>query len=190
MKTSTILAIRFTFLFSILLFYSCKDDTVEPEICAPPINPYENCCETKPLEATLSIGKIYVPNIITANQDGFNDGVSIFGNFFIAKIDSLTISKNGQIIFEIQNLPSSPFNGPTWEGTDSLGNVVNGLVDVKFKATTISNLSGTFTTKVCVIPCGQEGFPIENLSNCGFSNQHNGLGEFTTDLHHHDDDCF
>lgn len=189
MKTTSTLAIPIL-VFSILFFTTCKNDFVEPEICTPPINPYENCCGTEPFEATLSIGKMYVPNIATSNQDGFNDGISVYGNQFISIIDSFIISKDGKIIYEELNIPAIPVNGPTWQGTDSLGNLVEGLVDLKFKATAFTGLSGVFTTQVCIIPCGQDGFPIENIGNCRFSSQHDGMGGFNPNLQHFDDDCF
>lgn len=190
MKTSSILSLTLIWVIFISLFTACKD---EAEVIPINTNPYKNCCGTEPLEAMLSIGKMYVPNIMIANKDDIGNasyGISVFTNRFITNIDSFTISINDEIIFETLNNAPSPFANYLWDGTDHLGNQIEGLVDLKFKATAFTGLSGVFTTQVCVYPCGQEGFPIENLGNCGFSSQDDYEGGFDPDSPPPHEDCF
>ncbi len=92
---------------------------------------------------------IYIPNAITPNGDGFNDGFTVYGGPAARQIRNLKIfSRWGSLVFEADNLPIGE-ESAGWDGT-FLGQPVNSgvfvyLVEVEFIDDSIVIFEGDVT---------------------------------------------
>jgi len=175
------------FAASLLLFAvaSCKDK--EKSI-------YEGCCGTEITKDDFFItipiydahnnlvdstikAKVYIPNLITNDNDGDNDIFMVFGGpYVISKVISIDCSdKDGALLFHKENfLPNDPGNG--WDGIKPNGMVYQGSFNYEVKVEFVDGQVKTYIGKSCAFSCNAEGFPIDNLQDCFVPAQHDGNG--------------
>ncbi|MEK7255742.1 MAG: gliding motility-associated C-terminal domain-containing protein [Bacteroidota bacterium] len=61
--------------------------------------------------------EVFVPNVFSPNEDGFNDLLTVFGGNEVARVVSLRIfDRWGELVFEAQDLSPSDVSGG-WDGT-------------------------------------------------------------------------
>lgn len=181
MKNLSNLILPFLLIICISTFLRCKSDEE---------NKYQGCCGISHLEETLDTGRVFIPNAFTPNNDGFNDSFFPFTNEGIEVVNSFIIkSQSGQIMFSQENfLGSSPFDG--WDALDDQNNAIGGLFDYEITVTSVLGETATFTGEVCSYICLESGFPSENIDNCGFGSQHDGIGKLDQTLPSHETGCF
>lgn len=167
--------LKFLFLIS-LFFIACEDET--PFVPVPEeVSIFASCCSTNGIKAEIGTGKIYVPNIITPNNDGINDKLGIFGNEEISIINKFEVKNGDATLFLVENFSTN--NGFfSWDGTDN-NSIVSGVFSIILTATDINGTEETLTGEVCVLPCGLNSDPVmtfDDLDNCQFGTQHDGEG--------------
>jgi hypothetical protein len=153
-------------------------------------NKYQGCCNISSLLETLDTGRIFIPNAFTPNGDGVNDSFFPHTDGGIEAINSFIIkNQNGSIMFSRENLPSnSQLDG--WNALDNQNNAIGGLFEYEVTVISVLGESATFTGEVCSYICLESGFPSENIDNCEFGSQHDGIGNLDQSLPSHEEECF
>ena len=152
------LSILFIIIFG---FVNCK----ESDECK-----FEGCCDTAPVNTVVGVGNVFVPNIVTNDQDGINDNFGIFTNSGISEITDLKIyDRKGKTIVNESNYV---INIPTI----SLG-AYRGWFEYEFTATDINGISANITGKACCFSCRELDVSIlPEPDNCIFETQNdNGV---------------
>ena len=160
------------FIICLFINFSCKKENNNQNDS----NPYQNCCGTPPLLASISTGRIYIPNIFTPNGNGINDRLTVFGNSKIKLINSFIIKDaDGLIVFESKD--KGILNSETsWDGYDIGGKLRKGLFNYTLTATSIDDITLSFTGSVCSYPCTKEDPLLEKIAKCRAPAQHDGKG--------------
>lgn len=168
------------FITCIISMISCKED--KPN--------FSNCCCTAPLQASLDTGRIFIPNVFTPNNDGYNDILTVFASDGIKEVNSFIIKKtNGDVVFEAENFsPNDSSEG--WGRISFEDEFVAGFFEYEVTVTSVLDQTATFTGNVCSYMCNDEGFPTSVLGDCGFGTQHDGLGNWDTNAPQLEEDCF
>jgi len=153
---------------------------------------FEGCCETAALEVTLDTGSVYIPNLITPNDDGVNDYLSLFCSPGIEIINSFIVKNTeNQLIFSNTDLPPYAILSSSWDAKDTDGNPLHGVFNVEVIVTSVLGSSKTLNLKVCSHPCDGTGSLIENgTTNCNVGGQHDGLGGLDVNRPKNESGCF
>ncbi len=93
----------------------------------------------------------------------------------------------GDIIYESMNISYDGSNEEFW-GTHS-GLDYKGLFNYYIKVRNTDGNTFEINGSACSFIC-EEGFPPENIENCAFGTQHNGLGELDWFINHLEEECF
>jgi gliding motility-associated-like protein len=95
---------------------------------------------------------IYIPNVITSNQDNVNDRITAFGNIAATGIELFQIfDRWGNLLWEKTNLD---LNDPSvgWDGTTKDGSLVNpGVFAYLMRINFLDNIPVTYTGTVTVL---------------------------------------
>lgn len=160
---------RTLILFFLLFSISCQDSP-------PLISKVRNCCETVAIQAQVGSGNVYVPNIFTPDNDGFNDRLTVLASSEITQISKMEIKKGSRVIFSANNfIPNSPEGA--WDGKKD-DEIVKGVFSVEIEVADDTGNIQTFTGEVCSFPCNGNSEKDKRFStiNCAFGTQHNGVG--------------
>lgn len=171
--------LRLLLLISVF-FIACEDETPLEEESI-----FASCCSTNAINAQVGTGKIYVPNIITPNDDGINDRLEVYSSEEISIINKLEIKKGDTTIYLINDFLPDNYNSVyNWNGRRS-GSAVSGVFSVIVTVTDENGTEATLMGEVCSLPCDPTNDPImtfEDLNNCKFGTQHDGQGRYDEDL--------
>lgn len=169
---------------ALLLFVACKDKK------------YCDCCENPGLSARFSLNLspdhpdslfteawLYVPNILVYDDNSsINDIFLVFSNAGVIEIISLEADdKKGNRLFARYNVMPADING-AWNGITSGGSRFEGSFNYTLVVRLYDGQVRTLEGSACAYPCGDAGFPEDQLENCQFTGQNNGNGEFDPTL--------
>lgn len=168
----------------LLLLASCKEKNKSI---------YEGCCGTEPTTASFFISiklpdahgnlvdstinaNVFIPNLITNDNDGENDIFLVFSGPTINKVISMDCTDNdGGLLFHRENFqPNDQSNG--WNTIKADGTFYQGSFNYEVKVEFIDGQIKTYIGKACAYNCSDEGFPIDKLPNCFIPSQHDGNG--------------
>jgi hypothetical protein len=177
------------FFLPLLLAASCGDDdnmkTMEEEPS------YESCCGTEPVTFSSGQGKVYVPNVFTANFDGINDVFLPFYNSHISKIEGFVVSNtDGENLYSLAAFDlANPIQG-AWTGQLSDGTYHKG--PFSYKMTIFNNAGGSSVIqgKACSILCDSAAVIFQTKGGCLYPVQDNGEGGYDETLPTFEKDCF
>lgn len=95
--------------------------------------------------------KVFIPNAITVNDDGVNDGFTAFGNQFVEGIEFIEIfDRWGNLVFRIDQIPANqPARG--WDGTHKGQKVMPGVFAYRVKLSFVDGSSEVFYGDVTVL---------------------------------------
>ncbi len=164
---------------ALLLFTACKDKK------------YCDCCENEGLSARFPLNinpdhpdslfteaLLYVPNIMVYEGDGINNFFLVFSNAGVVEIISLEVEdKKGNRLFSRYNVMPADI-GAAWTGVTSGGTRFEGSFNYTLVVRLYDGQVKTLEGSACAFPCGEEGFPTNQLDNCRFTTQNNGNGEY------------
>ena len=91
---------------------------------------------------------------------------------------------------ELYHADSFLYIGTAWDGGYGTTNVYRGKFAYEFTAKVANIESIQIEGYACSYVCDSSLFPLENLPNCAFPDQHNGIGGFAPSVTHGEDDCF
>lgn len=175
----------FTGLFlTLLLVHSCDIDPPDTEL-----NNYAPCCTDDPFVGTVGAGKLYIPNMITANFDGINDYFYPLVGPKIGKVENFEIrSAGGQLLFSRESLN---LNEAThgWNAAISSTEVYRGLFRYRMEVSDIFDVKETLEGTACAFACDASPDKIGNVDNCFYPVQHDGEGGLDPDLPNFEEDC-
>ena len=173
-----------------LLFtlFSCKSD--DDDVAFTPENIYENCCSTTPVERYFGPGKVYIPNMFTPNDDGINDlfyvqaddGIEMIEVFRITDEDGNVLHENFSIFPNNIIYSWYPYDRDTDTATHK--GVFNYYIEVKNINDDVFEITGSACSYVC-----DESNPFDDFTNCAYSMNHNGDGEFDPTVPSQEPDC-
>lgn len=152
--------INFTSAFCVLLILlsGCEDS----------INVIKGCCEEPAIKEKFGLGKIYIPNVFTPNDDGIHDRFMIQGDS-VKQLHYVKIENSDGIkVFEIlKKTPITDWN-TSWDGKVN-GRVDRGVYSYEVHAEAIDGFFKIFKGHVCVYPCNPEtDKDIPPIKNCEF----------------------
>jgi hypothetical protein len=152
---------------------------------------YEGCCGTEPVTFSSGEGKVYVPNVFTANFDGINDVFLPFYNSHISKIEGFSVSDlEGENLYSLAAFDlANPIEG-AWDGQLSDGTYHKG--PFSYKMTIIDDVGGSSVIegKARSILCDSAAVIFQTKTGCLFPAQDNGEGGYDGSLPTFEEDCF
>lgn len=106
---------------------SCKTQVERGDVL--PIEAYESCCGSQPVEFTLGNAYVYLPNAFTPNGDGTNDWFMPFISGDAGEIQEFTIlSASGDtVLFQRPTFDYSRISMYAWDGKRKDGSDYKGL---------------------------------------------------------------
>jgi hypothetical protein len=163
---------------AIISTISCKKDDGKTN------DPFVTCCTYDATTYTDGDRKYAIPTLVTDNMDGINDVFVIYTNSVTYKdtlVSFRTFDDKNILIFELSNqeiedflwqgqIASGPDTGKEYRGAFSYEAIIKGP----------SGPAVTIVGKACMVSEACDA--RENITNCVFGTQHNGAGEFNTDL--------
>ncbi len=176
MKLSKIFPILI--ILAMLIISACKKDKVAPADPPPP-TPEElfnvNCGIIPPVIGCINGAKVFVPNAISPNSNGFNDILFPFGGDGLKEVVSFKIyNEAGNLIFENSNFwLNNPNEG--WDGKLPDGSTQDGIYSYTISFSNTLNEIAEFEGAVCV----RTSLPVncvENEKHMAWGTQHNGNG--------------
>ena len=178
---------RFFLLLSLTvtsLLPACRPDPPESKL-----NEYALCCLYGPVLADLGGGKVYIPNIITVNDDGNNEIFYPFASPGILKIENFEIrSPGGTLLYARDSIRlNEPADG--WNGKVSFFEPYKGQFAYSMRVWDETGYAEIIQGSACAFLC-DEPEKIPDLENCFFPNQNNGMGGLDTLLSSGETDCF
>jgi gliding motility-associated-like protein len=139
-------------------YLTCAD--CERPVASPPetqvyqlraTDPYGCEYQTKTQILIFRNKKVFIPNAITVNDDRLNDGFTLFGNYFVERIELLEIySRWGELLFRTEDIPKDqPDLG--WDGHLNGRPVQPGVYTYLIRARYLDGKTDMFTGDVTVI---------------------------------------
>lgn len=157
-----------------ILLFSCNKDNREA------------CCPDGPTSFQVGNGRVYVPNIVTDNSDGYNDVFFPLASTNIVSIEDFKIVVGGKVLFEKEQM-SANNPGEGWSPvreSNFLGRFKYGFVAVSADGTKEA-IIGTS----CSYFYKPDSPPSLDCSNCRFGSQHDGQGDFCENCPNFEDMC-
>lgn len=154
------------------------------------LNEYAPCCLNDPFNDVVGEGRMYIPNMITANFDGVNDVFYPLVSSGISKIEEFEIrSPGGQVLYSKATLKlNDPSDG--WSAAISPTEVYRGLFLYSMKVVDQAGYGEIIQGAACSFACDAPANKIGNIGNCYFPSQHDGMGGLDTLLSSGETDCF
>jgi hypothetical protein len=155
----------------VFFFWSCAD--------TGPGN-LSGCCEKDALDVTFGLGRLFVPNIFTPNQDGVDDRLFPRGDSISQILDFVISDFRGDVVFETHHTPPNDKHYG-WDGHVN-GKLLQGLYSFSITAESIDGTTVTYAGETCNFPCG-----IVDVSSADLSLRcYSGMA---WDCYHYYDDC-
>ncbi len=150
-------------------------------------DPFVSCCTYDATTFQDGDRRYAIPTLVTNNGDGVNDVFNIFSSA-VAYNDTImsfrVFDDSNTLIFEFSEVSINSLSNILWDGQITSGPDAGEKYRGAFSYEAIirgpSGPAVTIVGKACMVsePCDAR----ENLANCVFAVQHNGSGEFDTDL--------
>ena len=183
--------IALIFLLSGFLLIGCKDDKENPVEPTPPLTPeelfYTNCGKIPPVLGCINAASYFVPNGITANNDGVNDIFMVWTNYdAFEEVSSFKVfNEVGDMMYEASNFPPNSTQYG-WDGKQADGSLEDGIFNYIITLKTIAGESISLEGSVCV----RTSYPlqcVEHEEHIAWGTQHTGTGSFHTALPSYED---
>ena len=176
-------------LFITLIIVSCHPK--EDPGSVSPKDLYESCCGAEPVEFVHGNGKIYIPNVFTANADGKNDVFYPFVTTGITKVENLVISDgDGTVLYEktLLDLVNPAASG--WFGLKPDGTYYKGLFKYKMSFVNDAGQSRAIEGSACCIVCDSAAVVFKGKAGCFYPIQYDELSGFNASAPNHEMNCF
>ncbi len=148
--------LNYTTLFlCILIISSCGNKTT-----------YKNTCKTSNF-ISVGVGKVFVPNIFTPNNDNMNDAFGIIPAMKIKAIVNVKIKKNnGNLISTIDTMFGATIaaNNKSWLNNATIPHA--GDFQAEFTAIDSNNTSTTQIANSSSYNCNNKVITLTNLAKC------------------------
>ena len=154
-----------------------------------PVNVYENCCGTEPVLYTVGLGKIYIANLVTANNDGINDVFFPQATASILSFSDLEIRDNDEklLLAKASLSPNDP--SQVWDGSVD-GEPYRGRFFWRMTARDALGTTGTIEGTACVFRCDTNEIDLlVDPAACFFPSQYDGNGGYDPGLSTGEADC-
>lgn len=168
-------------LFIILTFsiLSCKKKEIDKD--EEPISTdtivvndaiYSGCCSDTNTIFQFGEAKAYVPNMVTANNDGINDVFLFFGNSEVKQFEDIKIfDRADSVIFAKANLLPNAFD-QAWNAKIN-GEFYQGKFSYEATLVNQNNETLLLAGTACIFTCDTTSTVIQDLTNCQFPDQYN-----------------
>ena len=162
---------------------------------------YCACCENDPTTASFPIdstpdsldlteASIYIPNIFAYSGEYTDEHFLPFTNVGVLEIVSTRYTdKKGNELFFAEHFQPNDLN-KSWDGFTTGGSRFEGAFAYEVVVKLRDGQVKTVTGSACAYPCGDKGFPNDQLDKCGFPSQNNGDGKFDPTLPAPSESCF
>lgn len=180
--------------FYLFTSFGKRDDKMP----TPSANPYEGCCGTKPVVFAVGAGSVYIPNVVTPNDDGINDvfypfinnRISLVENFIIqdAATDNVIFQKDTLILsaasLEAEILPEG------WDGKEAGGQPHKGSFKYSMKVYDLFGVSLDIQGSACSVLCDSSAMILQGNPSCFYPVQQNETGGVDASLPNFEQKCF
>ena len=159
-------------LFTILSILACKDDDGGGG------NVPCNCSDASTTTTfTVGTGKVFLPNVLTPNGDGFNDSFFPLATDGIDRVSIKITDNNGAVMVEYNSIQP---NDPTLGWPQGASSTYDGIIKYTITAQSTDGTSVIIKGTACSKPYNLNALPTdwEGCDNCRFSTQHDGMGGF------------
>lgn len=160
-----------TIFFLTLLFalFACEKKEENKEL----VNIYEGCCGNTPVVYNVGDGIVYIANMYTPNQDGWNEMFIPYCNSGIQKITDLKIwNREDVLIWEKDSIRLGiPSSG--WHPKTLSNETYTGMFKYSMIAYDTNDVSFNIIGEACSFNCDTLMTVIENPNDCCFPNQAN-----------------
>lgn len=133
---------------------------------------YSGCCGDTNTIFQFGGAKAYVPNMVTANNDGINDVFLFFGNSEVKQFEDIKIfGRTDSVIFAKANLLPNAFD-QAWNAKIN-GEFYQGKFSYEATLVNQNNETLLLAGTACVFTCDTTSTVIQDLTNCQFPDQYN-----------------
>jgi hypothetical protein len=161
-------------------------------------NPYEGCCGTEPVVFSVGVGSVYIPNVVTPNNDGINDVFYPFINNRISMVENFTIqdATTDTIIFQKDSLILSDASLEAeilpdgWDGKVAGGQPHKGLFKYSMKVFDLFGASLDIQGSACSVLCDSAAVILQGNPSCFYPVQQNETGGVDASLPNFEEKCF
>jgi hypothetical protein len=184
-------------LLGLMTFFYLGINSISAQPATP--NPYEGCCGLEPVVFTVGVGSVYVPNVITPNDDGFNDIFCPFPNEKIAAVTGFQIlgAASLEVIYQSQDFtityPSNEIEVQRsyWDCKTIDGQPHKGPFKYRM---TVQDVTGVITViegMACSVVCDTDAMMLKDNPNCHYSSQRTiDSGNFDGSFPSDEKNCF
>jgi len=175
---------------SSMIILSCNDDDKIVDDTPESINIYEGCCGTTPFEFTNDVANIYIPSMVTVNNDGINDLFGIYMNN-VDRLENVEIrSHSDSLLFELSTLDTqNERDNLTWSPLTPTGTIYKGALHYQMTAIDTLGNSINIVGTSCSFTCDTPAYSVlDNVLECSYATQYNNY-EYDPGLSHLDTNC-
>lgn len=174
----------------IIIFYSqtCFSQK-EPN----PVNEYESCCGTQPVEFSYEKKKVFVPNAFTPNGDGVNDYFIPFVNETVTDIwwFSIYSAKGDTLLYQSMYLDlKSDSRTIGWNGLRPDGTPYKGLFSYQMRIDDQEANKHIVEGFACAILCDSKTKILKTKDGCFYPSQSAGHGKLDKSKNNEEKGCF
>ena len=115
------------------------------------VDPYGCAYSTETRIFIFKNKRVFIPNAITINDDGLNDRFTVFGNYFVERIEYLEIyNRWGSLLWQTFDIPlNDPIYG--WDGKEDGEDVLPGVYTYRVGVRYLDGKRESFYGDVTVI---------------------------------------
>ncbi len=199
MNTSWMLNTKIAILLMLCTISGCSQEAVQSP------TPYDGCCGTEPKVYEVEDYRVYIPNVITPNEDGINDAFypicnkMEIGKFAVANYQ--IFNDTGKLIYYLQGLdiikPASwgfrgfgwqrPFKPQVHERVELTGKFKYSFV-LAFRKADNTEFLLEVEGEACVVRCDANAHVIKMKEGCYFPVQ-GATGIYNALINANEDSC-